>query len=90
MLSPPWDARQAGFVVEVFAQDLRLPVNIAFVPNAGPDSDDPFLYGTERYGKIRVVARDGSVSDVAPSRVNFNPSGSFPGTRLTGRRARRG
>lgn len=79
-LLPPWQPRQLGFVAEVFAEGLRLPVNIAFKPGAGPLPDDPFLYVTELYGKIRVVTRDGSVSDFATNLLNFNPTGSFPGS----------
>jgi hypothetical protein len=66
------------FRVATFAGGLQLPVNIAFVPNAGPNADDPFLYVTELYGKIRVVSRDGTVGDYATNLLDFNPTGSFP------------
>jgi glucose/arabinose dehydrogenase len=79
-LDPPWDVRQPGFRVEVFAQGLQLPVNLAFVPNAGPAPGDPFLYVTELYGKIRVVSRDGTVGTYASNLLNFNPTGAFPGS----------
>jgi glucose/arabinose dehydrogenase len=79
-LTPPWHVRQEGFQVEVFAGGLRLPVNIAFVPNAGPDPDDPFLYVTELYGTIKVVTRDRTVSTYVSGLLNFNPTGAFPGS----------
>jgi glucose/arabinose dehydrogenase len=79
-LSPPWHARQDGFKVEVFAGGFQLPVNIAFVPNPGPNPSDPFLYVTELYGKIKVVTRGGTVSDYATGLLNFNPTGAFPGS----------
>lgn len=76
----PWSPRREGFRVEVFAGGLQLPVNIAFVPNPGPNPDDPFLYVTELYGTIRVVTRDRTVSAYASGLLNFNPSGAFPGS----------
>jgi glucose/arabinose dehydrogenase len=79
-LSPPWHLRQPGYEIEVFAEGFELPVNIAFVPNPGPDPDDPFFYVTELYGQIRTVRRDGSVGDYATGLLNFNPTGSFPGS----------
>src|SRR4051812_11676187 len=59
----PWIAKQPGFVIQKFASNLQLPVNIAFVPDPGPNPGDPLLYVTELYGAIKVVTRDGSVSD---------------------------
>ncbi|HUR28981.1 MAG TPA: PQQ-dependent sugar dehydrogenase, partial [Planctomycetota bacterium] len=79
-LTPPWDTRQEHFAVDVFASGFQLPVNIAFVPNAGPDADDPFLYVTELYGKIQMVTRDGTVSVYASGLLDFNPTGAFPGS----------
>jgi glucose/arabinose dehydrogenase len=78
--SPPWSPRRQGFHVEVFAGGLKLPVNLAFVPNPGPNPTDPFLYVTELYGKIKVVTRDRTVSDYASGLLNFNPTGAFPGS----------
>ena len=79
-LSPPWETRQEGFEVEVFASGFQLPVNIAFVPNAGPNANDPFLYVTELYGTIKVVTRGKSVSTYSSGLLNFNPTGAFPGS----------
>ena len=75
----PWIPR-AGFNVDVFAGGLSLPVNLAFVPNAGPNADDPFLYVTELYGAIRVVARDGTVGTFAHDLLDYDPTGVFPGS----------
>jgi glucose/arabinose dehydrogenase len=79
-LSPPWDPRQEGFRVEVFAAGFTLPVNIVFVPSAGPLPGDPFCYVSELYGAIKVVARDGTVASYASGLLNFNPTGAFPGS----------
>jgi glucose/arabinose dehydrogenase len=76
----PWIVTQPGFVVQKFASNLQLPVNIAFVPDPGPNPDDPLLYVTELYGAIKVVTRDGSVSDYATDLLNFKPTGTFPGS----------
>lgn len=76
----PWRVVQPGFKVELVATDLQLPVNIAFVPNPGSEPDDPFFYVTELYGIVKVVSRDGIVSDYAAGLLNFNPTGRFPGS----------
>ncbi|MCE9595813.1 MAG: PQQ-dependent sugar dehydrogenase, partial [Planctomycetes bacterium] len=79
-LEPPWKTRQPGFEVDVFAGGFQLPVALAFVPNAGPDADDPFLYVAELYGRIAVVSRDGTVGTYASGLLDFNPTGAFPGS----------
>jgi len=76
----PWAVRQSGYRVEVVASGFRLPVNIAFVPNPGPNPNSPLYYVTELYGTIKVVTRDGSVHDYATNLLNFNPTGNFPGS----------
>ena len=76
----PWVVDQPGYEVEKFASDLQLPVDIAFVPNPGPNPTDPLLYVTELYGTIKVVTRDGTVSDYATDLLNFDPTGVFPGS----------
>jgi glucose/arabinose dehydrogenase len=75
----PWTARQPGYQVEIVASGFQLPVNIAFVPNPGNAPDSPLMYVTELWGKIKVIKRDGSVSDYATGLLNFNPLGAFPG-----------
>ncbi len=76
----PWQSLQAGYKVEIFARGLQLPVNIAFIPNAGTQPKDPFFYVTELYGTIKLVTRDGSVRDYASGLLNFEPTGDFPGS----------
>jgi glucose/arabinose dehydrogenase len=79
-LTLPWSVRQAGYEIEEFAGGLQLPVNIAFIPGAGPEPTAPFFYVNELYGTIRVVKRDGSVSTYASGLLDFNPTGAFPGS----------
>ena len=76
----PWAARQPGYVVEVVASGFRMPVNVVFIPNPGPDPEDPLYYVTELYGTIKVVRRDGTVSTYADNLLNYTPSGAFPGS----------
>ncbi len=76
----PWGVSQAGYAVDVVATGLQLPMNIAMVPNPGPNPGDPFMYVNELYGKIKVVTRSGAVSDYATGLLNFNPTGNFPGS----------
>ena len=79
-VSVPFTAMHPGFVVEAIAGGFQLPTNIAFVPNPGPDPTDPYFYVTELYGTIKVVSRNFTVSDYATNLLNFNPTGSFPGS----------
>jgi glucose/arabinose dehydrogenase len=75
-----WTLRQSGFQLEVVATGLQLPVNIAFKPNAGTAPTSPYFYVTELYGTIKVVSRDGTVSDYIRGALNYQPSGIFPGS----------
>jgi glucose/arabinose dehydrogenase len=81
-----WTVPLGGYVVEPAATGFQLPVNIAFVPNANAvGSDSPYFYVTELYGTIKVVTRNGAVSDYATNLLNFNPNPvppdpGFPGS----------
>jgi glucose/arabinose dehydrogenase len=79
-MSVPFVAMEPGFTIDVVAEDFQLPVHIAFVPNPGPNPDDPLFYVTELYGAIKVVTNDFTVSDYATGLLNFNPTGDFPGS----------
>lgn len=76
----PWVVKQPGYVVEVVASGFRMPVNIAFIPNPGPNPTDPLYYVTELYGTIKVVRRNGQVSTYVDNLLNYTPSGAFPGS----------
>lgn len=76
----PWRVRQRGFSVEAVAGGLRLPVNLAFVPDPRDEPDAPFYYVVELYGAVKVVTRAGDVRDFAEDLLDFAPSGHFPGT----------
>ncbi|MCA1601165.1 MAG: hypothetical protein LC776_05835, partial [Acidobacteria bacterium] len=78
--STTWTVKQPGYQVEVFATGFELPVNIAFKPNPGPNPTDVYCYVTELYGQIKVVRRDGTVSDYIRGVLNYRPSGIFPGS----------
>lgn len=76
----PFLPTQPNYVIEKFATGLQLPVTIAFVPNPGLNPNDVFFYVTELYGTIKMVTRDGTVSNYATGLLNFNPTGAFPGS----------
>lgn len=75
----PWGV-QPGFEVGIAATGFTLPVNIAFVPNAGPNPTSPRYYVSELYGTIKVVRRNGTVGTYASGLLNFDPGGAFPGS----------
>lgn len=79
-LDIPYIATQPGFVIEEVGSDYRLPVNIAFVPNPGPNPDDPLYYVTELYGSIQVVTRDGTKHEFATGLLDYNPQGPISGS----------
>ncbi|MEZ4702970.1 MAG: PQQ-dependent sugar dehydrogenase [Rhodothermales bacterium] len=75
-----WSVMVPGFNIVPVATGFRLPVNVAFVPNPGTAPDAPYFYVSELYGSIKVVSRDGTVSDFATDLLNYTPSGLFPGS----------
>jgi len=75
-----WVAEQPGYVIEVVSTGYQLPTSICFVPQPSTDPTAPKFYVGELYGKIKVVANDGSVSDFATNLLNFSPDPDFPGS----------
>lgn len=67
-----WDVRR-GLDVELVAEGLDYPVNLAFVPEPGPDPDSPVFYVNELHGKVRYVGRDGTLRTYAEGLLNFEP-----------------
>jgi glucose/arabinose dehydrogenase len=78
--SVAWTPLDPGYRVETVADDLQLPVNVAFVPDPGTGRKDPLLYVTELYGTVKVITRDGTEGDYATGLLNFDPTGVFPGS----------
>ena len=76
----PFVATRGGFVIEQVGQDYRLPVNIAFVPDPGPNPDDPLYFVTELYGSIQVVTRAGMRHQFATGLLDYNPQGPISGS----------
>ncbi|MCS7062446.1 MAG: PQQ-dependent sugar dehydrogenase [Methylacidiphilales bacterium] len=76
----PWTVTQPGYVIEKVATGFSLPVSIKFVPSPSNNPNAPFYYVAELYGNIKVVRRNGVISNYATNLLNFNPTGSFPGT----------
>ncbi len=66
--------------VEFVATGFLLPDSIAFPPVVSSDPSGPSFYVGELYGTIKVVRRDGTVTDFATGLVNFDTTGAFPGS----------
>lgn len=78
-----WKIRE-GFKIEKVISGLSLPVNLAFVPNPKEDKDSPWLYVTELYGKIKVIAKELKVFTFAENLLNYEPDYRIPGTGESG------
>ncbi len=76
----PWETVQPGYTIDVVAEGLHLPVNIAFAPNQSLLPTAPKFYVTELYGTIKVVTNSGLVANYATGVINYTPSGNFPGS----------
>ena len=79
--SVPWRVPD-GFDLEVVANNLVLPSQIALIPNPSSDPDAPYLYIAELHGTIKVVRRDGGAQVYADALLNFRPGD--PPSELTG------
>ena len=63
----------SGFRVEVDTSGYNSPAAIAFVPEPGPDPDDPLYYVAELAGTIKVVTNDRQVQVFARDLDLFEP-----------------
>ena len=77
----PWRIAR-GFRVELVADELLLPVQIAPNPLAAVRPGAPIAYITELYGSVRALGADGSVWLYATDVLDERPSDPPP--RLTG------
>lgn len=66
-------ALASGFALEVDASGFEFPSAIAFVPNPGPNPDDPLYFVTELRGKIKVVTNDRRVHLFADDFFTLEP-----------------
>lgn len=69
-----------GYALDVVQTGMRLPVNITFVPNPGPNPTDPLYYVNELYGSIQVVLRNGTKQTFATGLLDYNPQGPISGS----------
>lgn len=65
----PWRVAE-GFRVELVAEGLTLPVQIAAAPAPAADPDAPVAYITELQGTVKALGRDGSVWTYAANLLN--------------------
>ncbi len=68
-----------GYTLDLMQTGMRLPVNIAFVPDAGPNPTDPLYFVNELYGSIQVVLRNGTRQTFASGLLDYNPQGPISG-----------
>jgi hypothetical protein len=54
-----------GYSLSVFARGLHLPTGLALVPRPGVSPSAPKMFITELRGRLRVLANDGSISELA-------------------------
>jgi len=69
-----------GFEIELVANGLDLPVNLAFVPDSGDKPEAPLLYVTGLYGQVKIITNDWTVHTYADNLLNYPPDHQFPGT----------
>ena len=67
-----WQAPE-GFEIQPVVTDVDMGVNLAFVPNPGPNADDAYFYISSLYGEIIMVQRDFQKRVYAANLLNFNP-----------------
>ena len=72
------------FKIERIITGLELPVNLAFVPKPTDNPNDPLLYVSELYGKVKVITNDMKVHTFAENLLNYKPNYEFPGTGESG------
>lgn len=73
-----------SFEIEEVATGLDLPVNIAFVPDAGTDPKAPLLYVTELYGQVKAITNDRSIYTYARDLLNYETDYQIPGSGESG------
>ncbi|MFP8874992.1 MAG: PQQ-dependent sugar dehydrogenase, partial [Myxococcota bacterium] len=66
-----------GFALETDATGFELPSAIAFVPNPGPDPQDPLYFVTELRGRIKVVSNDRRVHTFAEDFFSLESMSDF-------------
>ncbi len=68
---------EEGFRISEDSSGFVLPTAIAFVPQPGPQPDDPLYFVAERRGSIRVVTNNRDVFDFATVPA-FEPKAEYP------------
>ena len=69
---PKWKVRPGYDVIRV-ASGLTYPVNLAFVPNPGPEPDAPIFYVNELHGTVKYMTRSGEWKTYQDGLINFDP-----------------
>ncbi len=70
-----------NFEIVPVVTDLHLPLNIAFIPNPGPNESDPYFYVTLQQGEVVMVQRNYETTTYAGGLLNFDPGETEAGLR---------
>ncbi len=71
-------AVEDGFVLSIDSEGYAFPTAISFVPNPGPNADDPLYFVTELRGTLKVVSNDRTVHTFATDFFNLVPEKDLP------------
>lgn len=68
-----------GFALDIDSEGFSFPSAMAFVPEPGPNPQDPLYYVVELRGTIKVVTNDRTVHTFATNPYPFVPREELPG-----------
>lgn len=71
-----WELAE-GFAMEIDTEGYRLPAHIVFVPDPGPDPDDPLYFIVELKGAVKVVTQSRTVHTFAENFIPNPPGERF-------------
>jgi glucose/arabinose dehydrogenase len=74
-------AATTGFTLSIDSTGYHLPTAIAFVPNPGPNPDDPLYFVTEVRGTLKVVTNDRTVHTFAEGFFQLTPEKELPASK---------
>jgi glucose/arabinose dehydrogenase len=67
-----------GFALAIDTEGFQFPTAIAFVPDPGPNPDDPLYFVTEIGGTVKVVTRDRTVHTFAQGFFHLQSVAELP------------
>ena len=67
-----------GFALQIDTEGYQFPTAIAFVPEPGPDPEDPLYFVTELRGQVKVITNDRSTYTFAENFFQLQPEQELP------------